>query len=136
VTKIEQLIAGICLTIGCIFLSIPVAVSLEAQPTIKNRNAAWGGLILGLPPALWGVWLWKERHWHNNLFQFQDREIDLMFVRLLQRYHGSITVLQLATNTNLTIDEARLYLDLKAIQLHGDFEIVDNGGIVYHFPVV
>jgi hypothetical protein len=139
-TKIEQVIAGICLTVGCVFLSIPVAVSFEAQPTSKDRGAAWGGLILGLPPTMWGLYLVKNtkqrRRLDRDWFEFEDRELDLMFVDLLTKYQGSITILQLAKSSNLTIDEAKFYLDFKAIQLNGDYEIADNGGIVYHFPIV
>jgi hypothetical protein len=140
-TTIEQLITGTCLTIGCIFLSIPIAVSLDSQPTAKERGAAWGGAIVGIPPTIMGLYLLTDarRRKHLNYKWMEegvDREIDLTFARLLAQYQGSVTILQLAKVANLTVDEAKMYLEFKALQLNGDFEIVDNGGIIYHFPIV
>jgi hypothetical protein len=42
----------------------------------------------------------------------------------------------LAQTANVSIIEARSYLDDKAVELQCDFEITDRGGIIYHFPIV
>lgn len=126
---LKQFIAGICLTIGFVFLLIPVSVAMKPDATEKDRDAALGGLILGLPTTAWGSWLAIDS-------RRRQQQMESTFVRLLKASEGAVTILQLAETANVTIVEARSYLEDKAVELHCDFEITDRGGIIYHFPIV
>jgi hypothetical protein len=126
---LKQFLAGICLTIGVVFLLIPVSVSMNPDATEKDRDAALGGLILGLPTTVWGAWLLVDT-------RRRQQQMESSFVKLLQDSDGAVTILQLAQTANVSIIEARSYLDDKAVELQCDFEITDRGGIIYHFPIV
>jgi hypothetical protein len=126
---LKQFIAGICLTIGLVFLLVPISVSMKPDATAKDRDAALGGLILGLPTTAWGSWLVADT-------RRRQQQMETTFVRLLKASEGTVTILELAETANVSVVEARFYLDDKAVELECDFEITDRGGIIYHFPIV
>jgi hypothetical protein len=53
----------------------------------------------------------------------------------LQESDGKLTTVQLATRANISLEEAKAYLDEKALLLNGDFDATDTGAIVYKFPL-
>jgi len=63
------------------------------------------------------------------------REQEQIFLNLLQESNGKLTTVQLATRANISLEEAKAYLDEKALQLNGDFDTTDSGSIVYQFPL-
>lgn len=61
-------------------------------------------------------------------------EREQLFLRLLQQGEGAITVTKFALSAQISIEEAKLYLDEKATQLNANFEANDKEGLIYRFP--
>jgi large subunit ribosomal protein L7/L12 len=55
------------------------------------------------------------------------------FFRLLSEGNGQITLLQFAKETQLSIEEARQFLDEKAQEFNATFDTDEKGGISYYF---
>ncbi|MFE1743928.1 hypothetical protein [Coleofasciculus sp. H7-2] len=133
----KKLSAGLLLTFGGLFLMIPLIVFAMPNPNAspedkqEDRDAALGGLVLGLPAVAVGGWLvWGLRKQHSK--ETGDR-LQSTFYRLLTEGDGSITALQFAMETKLTAAEAKQYLDDRAKEYDANFKVSDEGGVSYYF---
>lgn len=120
-------------------LLIPLIVVLSGSlGNEEDRNAALGGLFLGIPPVAIGGGL------AGALYQQQQKQrqakaiasaqaLQTQFYELLQTNDGQITVLQFASATGLTGGEAKAYLNERAQEFGADFIVSDSGEITYHF---
>lgn len=114
-----------------------------------ENNRLWGYLTLLLPvsfgivitleswrfflalAALSGMgfaWRWYRRHQKNKL-----AHLDAVFYRLIRENQGRITALDLAMNAKLPGGEVQQYLDGRAKEFVAEFEVTEQGGIVYCF---
>ena len=93
-------------------------------------------MIFGLPPTALGSWLiWNLRQQHERSLENLADQQEQRFLQLLQDHKGDLTVLQFATATQLSLEESKVYLDEKAQQLNASFDVLDNGAVVYRFPL-
>lgn len=130
----QNIFAGIFFSIGFIFLTVTVSSLATKDPTPKDRSAAMGGIIIGVPAIAAGTWLvLKQRKKHNDLEEVRQRQIEFNFLTTLQANDGSITAISFAIANQLTLDEAKQYLDAKAAQLNADFSVTEDGGVSYKF---
>ena len=106
------------------------------NPASEKSEAAAALMILGLPPTALGGFLILNLHRrHRQKLKQADQERERLFLELLQISNGKLTTVQFATQANLSIEEAKAYLDEKAVQLNGHFDATDSGAIVYRFPL-
>lgn len=130
----QNIFAGIFFSIGFIFLTVTVSSLATKDPTPKDRSAAMGGIIIGVPAIAAGTWLvLKQRKKHDDLEEVRQRQIEFNFLTTLQANDGSITAISFAIANQLTLDEAKQYLDAKAAQLNADFSVTEDGGVSYKF---
>ena len=130
----QNIFAGICFSIGFIFLTVTVSSLATKDSTPKDRSAAMGGIIIGVPAIAAGTWLvLKQRKKHDDLEEVRQRQIEFNFLTTLQANDGSITAISFAIANQLTLDEAKQYLDAKAAQLNADFNVTEDGGVSYKF---
>jgi predicted transcriptional regulator len=121
-------------------LPVTVLTTLEildpnTPPSAKGDFAA-GLVFIGLSPtALASGLIVSLRHQHRQKLQQMAREQEQIFLNLLQESNGKLTTVQLATRANISLEEAKAYLDEKALVLNGDFDTTDSGAIVYQFPL-
>lgn len=129
--------ASLCLVIGVPILLLGTVELLNDETSQEDREGATAAIIIfGLPPTAVGSWLLFSLRQHNqNQSQKLDLERDQLFLKLLQQHEGDLTVTTFALAAQISIDEAKLYLDEKAQQLDANFEPGDEGGIIYKFPV-
>ncbi|BBC22547.1 hypothetical protein [Pseudanabaena sp. ABRG5-3] len=130
----QKLFAGILFSIGFIFLTVTVASISTKNPTEKDRSAALGGIILGVPAIASGAWIvWGLRKKQEQLEKERYSQIETTFLELLQANNGNITAINFAIATKLSLEESKQYLDQKAIQLNANFNVSEDGGISYQF---
>jgi large subunit ribosomal protein L7/L12 len=127
-TKIS---AGLLLTLGFVFLMVPVAVLTRKEATSQDKIDALGGFVLGLPAVAWGGGL--ARGLYRQRQQEASDRLHSTFYRLLQQGNGQITVMRFAMEAQLPATAAQQYLDEKAKEFDADFGVSEEGGIFYYF---
>jgi hypothetical protein len=130
----QKLFAGLLFSISFIFLTVTVSSITMKNPTEKDRSAALGGIILGVPAAAGGAWIvWGLKKKDKKLQKTRDSQIETTFLELLQANQGDISTLNFAIATKLSLEESKQYLDQKAKQLNADFNVSEDGAISYQF---
>ncbi len=130
----QKLFAGILFSFSFIFLTVTVASISTKNPTEKDRSAALGGIILGVPPIAGGAWIvWGLRKKQEQLEKERYSQIETTFLELLQENNGQITAINFAIVTKLSLEESKQYLDNKAKLLNADFNVSEEGNISYQF---
>jgi len=130
----QKIFAGILFCLGFIFLTVTVSSLSTKEPTPKEKSAAMGGIIIGVPALAAGAWIiWKEKKKQDDLAGVRQRQLELNFLSTLQANDGSITPISFAIANQLSLEESTQYLDKKATQLNADFEVTEDGGVSYKF---
>jgi hypothetical protein len=130
----QKLFAGLLFSISFIFLTVTVSSITMKNPTEKDRSAALGGIILGVPAAAGGAWIvWGLKKKDKKSQKTRDSQIETIFLELLQANQGDISTLNFAIATKLSLEESKQYLDQKAKQLNADFNVSEDGAISYQF---
>ncbi len=130
----QKIFAGIFFSIGFIFLTVTVSSLATKNPTPKDRSAAMGGIIIGVPAIAAGSWIvWKQKKRQDDLKEVRQRQLEFNFLTTLQANNGSITPISFAITNELSLEEAKQYLDKKAAQLNADFNVTEDGGVSYKF---
>ncbi len=80
-----------------------------------------------------GVGAW--RLWKRYVRKRQDKftHLDQVFYRLIRENDGWITPLDLAMNAQVPSEDVREFLDQKASEFSAQFEVTEQGGILYYF---
>ncbi|MFN5262218.1 MAG: hypothetical protein ACK5XR_08920 [Pseudanabaena sp.] len=130
----QKIFAGLLFSIGFIFLTVTVSSLANKNPTAKDRSAAAGGIMLGVPALAAGTWIvWKEKKRQGDLAEVRQRQLEFNFLTTLQANNGKITPISFAIANQLSLEESKQYLDKKATELNADFEVTEEGGISYKF---
>jgi hypothetical protein len=131
-----KVFAGLLFSLGFIFLAVTVSVVFTKNPTKEDKSAALGGVIIGIPATAAGAWIiWGLRKKTQNSENDRLQQLERVFLGLLDSSNGRVTVLKFAIASNLSLEEAKSYLDRKAAILNGTFEVSEEGGINYLFNV-
>ena len=75
----------------------------------------------------------KKKESDSELSLQVSRQLENTFLELLKNDSGQISVIDFAIASKLSIEESKQYLDKKATQLNGNFDVADNGKISYQF---
>ncbi|MGB3535247.1 MAG: hypothetical protein WBA13_17240 [Microcoleaceae cyanobacterium] len=81
-----------------------------------------------------GAWQILRRYQQQT--QQKKGNLDEIFYRLIQQHQGRITVLDLAMNAKLPPPQVQQYLDQRAAEFSAQFEVTEQGGIIYYFETV
>jgi len=132
----KKVFAGILLSVGFIFLAVTVSVMFTKNPSQEDKDAALGGLIIGVPATAGGAWIiWGLRKKREELESDRQRQLETAFLTILQDHNGRITTTKFAIATKLSLEESKHYLDQKAAKMDASFDVSEEGAISYHFPV-
>lgn len=134
---LQKVSAGFCLLIGLPIIIMATVEILNPATNEEDRSGSMAALVIfGLPPTALGAWLtWNLRQQHVRSLEDLADQQEQRFLQLLQDQKGDLTVLQFATATQLSLEESKVYLDEKAQQLNASFDVLDNGAVVYRFPL-
>ncbi|QKQ72686.1 hypothetical protein [Nostoc sp. TCL240-02] len=67
------------------------------------------------------------------LLESEQKRLQLVLLELIEQNAGRITVLQLAKKAEISTQLAKQYLDEKAKELNANFEVNEEGNVLYHF---
>jgi hypothetical protein len=130
----QKVFAGVLFTLGFVFLLITASVMLTKNPSEKDRSAALGGLMLGIPATAGGTAiLLNMRRKRKALAATELQQLETTFLELLQNTNGRISVVEFAVASKLSLADSKQYLDRKVSQLNGDFDVSEDGKISYRF---
>jgi hypothetical protein len=107
---------------GYVPIVLPVALSMVALVG-ASRIAAPVAVVLGL------AWGWKRYQQQKK----KQAHLNTIFYRLIQDTRGRITALDFAIKANLSGEEARQYLEERAVEFSAQFEVSEKGGVMYCF---
>lgn len=136
---IKKFLAGCFLLFGIPFSAVMILEILNPKtPTQEKQNDVAALTILTIPSTILGGWLsWslvqQNRKEKALLLESSQQRIQLVFLELIEQNAGRITVLQLAKNAEISTQLAKEYLDEKAKELNANFEVNEQGNVLYHF---
>ena len=127
--------AAFFLSLGLTFLAIPAAQVLlpTAAPERSINRFGMVSLTIGTPmvaSSVWGI--------VNSVFAAQKARKDRLrrtFHNLLEQNQGRISLLTFNRETNISGQEAKDFLNERAQEFNGTFELGENGGINYLFEI-
>ncbi|OCR02838.1 hypothetical protein BCD67_15555 [Oscillatoriales cyanobacterium USR001] len=109
-------------------LALILPISLGVIVTLESwRFLVAIALIGGLG------WGWRR---YQRQQQQKIGNLDEVFYRLIKQNQGRVTALDLAINAKSSGEKVRQYLDTKAKEFGADFEVTEQGGIIYCFHSV
>jgi hypothetical protein len=137
---IQKILAVIFLSIGgpisglCIVSLIFPGLLDDGK---EDQKGVVGALIFfGLPPlTLGGSLMLNLNRQHRLALTQATHQQEQLFLQILQNHQGVITVIEYATEAQIPLDQATVYLNQKAIQLNADFSTTESGAIIYRFPL-
>lgn len=108
---------------------------LNSNASEEDRSGALAAITLfGLPSVGAASFLiWSLRREHHQSLQQKDLQKEQIFLQLLQSSQ-TVTVTSFALAAQIPIEESKQFLDQKARQLNGDFEVSEEGSVHYRFP--
>lgn len=122
-----------------LLLGVPVTVLgtseiLDAKTSEPDRGEAIAAVvILGIPPTVLGSWmLWWSRQRSRRL---EQERLRAAFFRLLQENDGSVTTLRFSMETGLDGRAAKAYLDERAKEFNGLYNVTEEGNLSYRFEL-
>lgn len=134
---IQKILIGLLFLMGTPILLFGVSEFLNPNASAEDKEGAAAALIFfGLPPtALGGFLLWNLQRTGSKSTKDLEREQEQKFLDLLQLNEGKLTPVRVAADMDMTIAEAKIYLDQKAKQLNATFDVSEEGGITYRFHI-
>ncbi|WP_008315097.1 hypothetical protein [Leptolyngbya sp. PCC 6406] len=130
-----RVLGGGCLLIAVPFLILMVAIFFQSNPSEEEQSAAWGGALLGVPPALLGITLLVvANRIQSQAAKAEEDPLRRQFFELLEAQNYRITVLQWSRAAGVSGEEAKEFLDARSREFGADFEVGDAGQIIYIFP--
>lgn len=109
--------------LGYLTLILPISFGIVA--TLES------GRFLVAIAAMGGIgWAWRR---YQRQQQQKLAHLDAVFYRLIQENQGRVTTLDLAMNAKLSGQQVQQYLDERAKEFAAEFEVTEQGGIIYYF---
>ncbi len=132
------------LAICFLLFGIPFSVAmildiLNPKTADKDKQNDIAALtILTIPSTIIGGYLsWslvqQNRKQQALLVESEQKRLQLVFLELVEQNGGTITVLQLAKNAEISTQSAKQYLDDKAQELNASFDVNEDGNVLYRF---
>ncbi|MBS9393986.1 MAG: hypothetical protein HEQ29_12825 [Dolichospermum sp. LBC05a] len=133
---LKKIFAGSFLVIGLAILLLGTIDLIDSNKSKDDKEGALAAIVVfGIPSTAIGTWIiWGLRQQYQQKLKQLQLEREQLFLRLLQQEEGRVTITKFALAAQISIEEAKQYLDEKAKQLNANFEPSDNEGIIYIFP--
>jgi len=134
---LKKILAGLFLLIG---IPMGLAFSIDLiNPNVSQKdkeNSITALFLFAIPSTGVGSWfVWSLYQEKQRKKQEIERQREQLFLQLLEEKQGNITITSFALVAQISIEEAKEYLDIKAQQLQANFESTNEGGIIYKFPL-
>ena len=133
-TTSEKLQVVVAALLGVFGLVMIVGVSIQALEGTSKYSMVTDGVLtvlLGILPLVGGVWLYKRVRQAVTRRTVDDSE--KIVLRLAQRRQGILTVVEVAANSPLSVEQAKETLDQLNLKGFNEMDVSDAGIIVYKF---
>jgi hypothetical protein len=134
---LQKALAGACLLFGLSITLLATTQLAGSDEDWEDRAEAGAALVIfGLAPTTLGTWLaWNLRQTQQRSSQALTLQQEQLFLQLLQSQAGDLTIIQFAAAAQISVEQAKAFLDQKAQVLNASFDVKDTGAIVYRFPL-
>ncbi len=106
--------------------------ALDKNPNRLNKpEIITAGLLLGIPCTAGSLWMLNTFNRDHKIAQSQ--RLQVLFYKAIKANNGSINALQLAMLAEISVEDAKTFLDAWAEPLNADYQIDDTGLMVYRF---
>jgi len=129
------LVAAVVLALFGLVIILGTTISIFDRTSKSSVPGDVAGLIIaGVLPLALGVWLF----WHTRLgasrraFAARERTV----LHLAGQHQGVLTVLQVADESDMTLEQAKAVLDHLYRQSVSELTLAESGELVYRFPLV
>ncbi|MCZ0900528.1 hypothetical protein ON021_24625, partial [Microcoleus sp. HI-ES] len=102
-------------------------ISLTAVASFESGTMFWA--IATTAGIAWAYKLYQQQQKHKLA------HLDSVFYKLIKENQGRVTALDLAMNAKLPGEKVQEYLDERASEFAADFEVTEQGGILYYFQI-
>ncbi len=133
-TTSEKLQVVVAALLGVFGLVMIVGVSIQALEGTSKYSMVTDGVLtvlLGIVPLVSGVWRYKRVRQAVTRRTVDDSE--KIVLRLAQRRQGILTVVEVAANSPLSVEQAKETLDQLNLKGFNEMDVSDAGIIVYKF---
>ncbi|MEM1310053.1 MAG: hypothetical protein AAGF98_11305 [Cyanobacteria bacterium P01_H01_bin.153] len=134
---LKKIVIGLLLLCGLPISLMAIVYGFNPETSQEDKDGAIAAFIFfGLPPVVISGLLMHSLHQqHKSDARKSDRELEQLFLAELQANGGNINPIIFATKSDLTLDETKIFLDEKAVQLNALYEATETGGVIYRFPL-
>jgi hypothetical protein len=136
---IKKVAIALLLTVGFVGLMIPVSVVVDNNKKSDDMDAIFGGLAMGVPSLSIAIYLlWDDKRKRE---QEKSNSLRKLFFEAIESSAGKINSLQFAKKvtlsgkTNLSGNEATLFLDQMVKEFGGNRDVSKKGTIYYEFDL-
>ena len=133
-TTSEKLQVVVAALLGVFGLVMIVGVSIQALEGTSKYSMVTDGVLtvlLGIVPLVSGVWRYKRVRQAVTRRTVDDSE--KIVLRLAQRRQGILTVVEVAANSSLSVEQAKETLDQLNLKGFNEMDVSDAGILVYKF---
>ena len=133
-TTNEKLKVVVAALLGVFGLVMIVGVSIQFLEGTSKYSMVTDGVLtvlLGIVPLVGGVWRYKRVRQAVTRRAVDDSE--KIVLRLAQRRQGILTVVEVAANSPLSVEQAKETLDQLNLKGFNEMDVSDAGIIVYKF---
>ena len=133
-TTNEKLQVVVAVLLGVFGLVMIVGVSIQFLEGTSKYSMVTDGVLtvlLGIVPLVGGVWRYKRVRQAVTRRTVDDSE--KIVLRLAQRRQGVLTVVEVAANSTLSVEQAKETLDQLNLKGFNEMDVSDAGILVYKF---
>ena len=133
-TTNEKLQVVVAVLLGVFGLVMIVGVSIQFLEGTSKYSMVTDGVLtvlLGIVPLVGGVWRYKRVRQAVTRRAVDDSE--KIVLRLAQRRQGVLTVVEVAANSTLSVEQAKETLDQLNLKGFNEMDVSDAGILVYKF---
>lgn len=135
-------VSGYFLGVSGVFVVLVscLVTPFEAMPTDEKLEEIASGVVFGgLYTAAGGALIWssqaKQRLAKSEAFQAeQDRLRDVLYP-LIKASSGRFSLVDFAIAADIPAEAAKAYLDQQAMAFSANFDVSEQGTVIYQFPV-
>ncbi len=130
ITGIGLSAVGLLLSFLC--LGRAVETALDRNPNRQGkRETVLAGLLIGLPAGAGALWMLRDLERDRTLTHSQ--KLQSLFYKAVRANDGRISAAQFAMLSQISLDEAKAFLDSWAGAMDAHFDVDETGLVVYCF---
>ncbi len=130
-------IAGITLSATGLLLSFlclgrAIETGLDRNPNRQGkRETVTAGLLIGLPVGAGALWILRDLERDRTLIHSQ--KLQSLFYKAIRANSGRLSAVQFAMLAQVSLDEAKAFLDTWSGAMNAQFDVDESGTVIYCF---